>query len=390
MKARKIIAAVSFVLLILIILAFLLIPGYLDNTTNRVIAHSEYKISAAAATLHKTLQIGDLHSDSTLWKRDLLKRYDRGHVDIPRMREGNVAVQMFTSVTKVPAGINYEKNSSEARDRITLLAVVQTWPMATWTSLTARALHHADNLQAMENRAPEQFKLIKTKSDLQSLLERRAKGDTIVGGILGTEGSHALDGKLENIDTLYDAGFRMMSLQHFFDNKLGGSLHGESGSGLTEFGRNALSKMLAKGIMIDVSHSSPKVVEEVLELSHRPLIVSHTGLHGHCQNRRNISDQLMLKIAQAGGLIGIGHWDGAVCEATAENIVKAIRYGIDLLGVDHMALGSDFDGATATPFDTSELAILTEEMLKANFSETEIRKVMGGNMMRFLHQNLPD
>ncbi len=197
------------------------------NAINKVIPHQQFTISPEANALHKTLVIGDWHADSTLWDRDLLECHDRGHLDVPRMREGNVAVQMFTSVTKVLAGINYEKNSTEASDRITLLQVVQGAPIVTWSSLTARALNHAAQLQALAQRAPEQFQLIKTVTDLTSVLNWRATGDRIVGGILGTEGSHALDGKLENIDTLFNAGFRMMSLQHFFDNKLGGSLHGE-------------------------------------------------------------------------------------------------------------------------------------------------------------------
>lgn len=375
--------------IIALFLVFLLVPANLEESMNRVIAHQTYSISQQAKNLHKTLVIGDWHADSTLWKRNLLERSDRGHVDIPRMREGNAAVQMFTSVTKVPDGINYEKNSAQASDRITMLQMVQLSPVATWSSLTARALHHADKLKEIQNNAPEQFQLLLTAKDLTSLLKRRENGETIVGGLLGTEGSHALDGKLENIDTLYGAGFRMMSLHHFFDNKLGGSLHGESAAGLTEFGRKALAKMQSMNIMIDVSHSSEKVVEEVLALSNKPLIVSHTGLYGHCQSKRNISDKLMQEIAAAGGLIGIGYWDAAVCEATPASIVSAIRYGIDLLGEDHIALGSDYDGAIEAPFDISEISILTEEMLKAGFSEIEIRKVMGANMMRFLTENLP-
>ncbi len=267
---------------------------------------------------------------------------------------------------------------------------MQLSPIASWSSLTARALYQAHKLQEIQSKAPDQFQLILTSEDLTSLLERRAKGESIVGGILGTEGSHALDGKLDNIDTLFNAGFRMMSLHHFFDNKLGGSLHGESAAGLKEFGRKALAKMQAMNIMVDVSHSSETVVKEVLALSNKPLIVSHTGLYGYCQSKRNISDKLMIKIAAAGGLIAIGYWDAAVCEATPESIVKAIRYGIELLGVDHIALGSDYDGSIEAPFDISELAILTEEMIKAEFSETEVRKVMGGNMMRFLNENLPE
>jgi membrane dipeptidase len=377
------------ILVVVAVLALALGPGKLEESMNTVEPHSPYKISEAALELHKTLVVGDLHADSTLWQRDLLQRYHRGHVDIPRMREGNQAVQMFTSVTKTPVGQNYDENSASAGDIITFLATIQTWPTDTWSSLTARALFQAQKLHTMAAQAPNEFILILNANDLKTLLARRAQGEKVVGGLLGTEGSHALDGSLANIDVLYDAGFRMMSLQHFFDNKLGGSLHGESGDGLTEFGREAVDKMVSKGIMIDVSHSAPQVVRDVLARSNTPLIVSHTGFYGHCESARNISDDLMQKIAAGGGIIGVGYWDAAVCDATPEGIVSAIRYGIDLVGEDHVALGSDFDGSVAAPFDTSELAALTQEMLKQNFTETEIRKAMGGNMMRYLGTNLP-
>lgn len=378
------------ILIVVAVLALAIGPGKFEERMNIVEPHSPYPISKAALELHKTLVIGDLHADSTLWKRDLLQRYERGHVDIPRMREGNQAVQMFTSVTKSPSGQNYDKNSASAGDNITSLVMIQAWPTDTWSSLTARALFQAQKLHNMAARAPDEFLLILNANDLKALLARRAQGETIVGGLLGTEGSHALDGNLANIDVLYDAGFRMMSLQHFFDNKLGGSLHGESGEGLTEFGRQAVDKMVSKGIMIDVSHSASQVVEDVLERTNTPLIVSHTGFYGHCESARNISDELMLRIAAGGGIIGVGYWDAAVCDATPKGIVSAIRYGIDLVGEDHVALGSDFDGAVAAPFDTSELAALTQEMLNQNFTETEIRKAMGENMMRYLATNLPD
>jgi microsomal dipeptidase-like Zn-dependent dipeptidase len=97
----------------------------------------------------------------------------------------------------------------------------------------------------------------------------------------------------------------------------------------------------------------------------------------------------MQQIARGGGLIGVGYWDAAICDVSAAGIVGAIRYGIDLVGVEHVALGSDYDGSTTVPFDTSELAALTQEMLNQNFSEEEIRKVMGGNMLRFLQKSLP-
>jgi membrane dipeptidase len=389
MSLIRIATIVASTVLAMVILALSLGPMILEKNMNTVVPHSPYAISDEARQLHKSLVIGDLHADSTLWHRNLLERSDRGHVDVPRMREGNQAIQMFTSVTKSPIGQNYDTNASDARDIITLLSMIQAWPPATWSSLTARALYQAQRLQTMANQAPEQLMLVRNVRDLEILLSRRAGGDSIVGGVLGTEGSHALEGELDNIDKLYAAGFRMMSLQHFFDNKLGGSLHGESGAGLSEFGRQAVDKMQAVGIMIDVSHSAPQVVEDVLARSNSPLIVSHTGFYGHCQSQRNISDELMEKIARAGGIIGVGYWDVAICDATPEGIVSALRYGIDLVGEDHVALGSDYDGGIEAPFDSSELSVLTDRMLSAGFTETEIRKVMGGNMMRYLAENLP-
>lgn len=364
-------------------------PAYIEKQINSVEPHAPYIISKQAKQLHQSLLIGDWHSDTPLWERDPGQQSSRGHVDVPRLQQGRVALQMFTTVTKSPKGQNYDSNRTDTGDNITLLAMAQGWPPRTWGNLTERALYQAEKIQTLVNDYPTNAALILSKKDLQQLMEQRRQGSNIVGVLIGTEGSHALEGKLDNIARLYDAGFRMMSLHHFFDNRLGGSLHGESGEGLTDFGRQALDAMIAKGIMIDVSHSAPQVVEDVLAHTDTPLIVSHTGVYGHCKSARNLSDELMKKITQAGGIIGIGYWDGAVCDTRPKNIVKAFRYAIDLVGVDHVALGSDFDGSTHTHLDTSELSVLTDEMLKANFTEHEIRQVMGENMYRFLNNHLP-
>lgn len=386
---RKLAILVLALALVLLLTLFLL-PAQLEKALNGVVPHEPYDISAEASRLHNSLFIADLHADSTLWNRSLLERSARGHVDIPRMREGNVALQIFTTVTKSPRGQNYDHNATDAADSITSLAIVQAWPRATWGSLKARALYQAQRLKDWEEQAPDEFMLVYTRDDLRRLLDRRAQGEYVVGGMIGTEGSHALDGELSAIDELVNVGFRLMSLQHFFDNKLGGSLHGASQAGLTEFGREAVARMMELGVIIDLSHSSEKVVQDVLSIVNGPTIVSHTGFDGHCDSPRNISDDTMLEIANKGGLIGVGYWDGAVCDPGPESVVAALRYGIDLVGLDHVALGSDFDGGVETAMDTSELAVLTDRMLKSGFTEFEIRSVMGGNVIRYLAQNLPE
>jgi membrane dipeptidase len=371
-------------------LAFLILaPELLERSMNKTLPLDATSPTAQALELHQELFVADLHTDSTLWRRDLRKHSSRGHVDLPRLRQGNVGLQVFTTVTKSPAGQNYASNPSDARDNITALAVAQRWPLKTWGSLAERALYQADKLTDIATSNPEALQIIRTRSDLETLIQQRQSGRTVVGAIIGTEGSHALDGELSNIDRLYNAGFRVMGLQHFFDNRLGGSLHGNSGAGLTDFGRQAVAAMLAKPIIIDVAHSSPAVVREVLAMSTAPVIVSHTGFQGHCQTPRNISDELMQAIAARGGIIGVGYWDAAICEPSVAGIVSAIQYGIELVGEDHIALGSDYDGSVTVPFDTSELARLTGEMLKNGMTEQQIRKVMGGNMLRFFQAELP-
>jgi len=133
-----------------------------------------------------------------------------------------------------------------------------------------------------------------------------------------------------------------------------------------------------------------QMVADVLAISRLPVILSHGGMTGTCDSPRNLPDALMRQIADSGGLIGIGYFAGVVCDITPHGIVRAIRNAIDVLGIDHVALGSDYDGAVRVSFDASELGVLTDTMLKAGFSDDEIRRVMGENVKRFLLEHLPE
>jgi membrane dipeptidase len=366
------------------IVFFGVIPQRFDATHNVVLAHEPYVVSDEARTLHETIPVADLHSDMLLWRRDPAKRQSRGQTDLPRLREGGVALQVFTAVTKTPSGLNYEENSADS-DKLTLLMVAQAWPVRVWGSIYERAVFQAGRLDRLEQDAGGNFIFVKNKQDLQTALDRN-----MLAGVYGIEGAHPFEGKLDNIDRLYDVGLRVMGLQHFFDNELGGSLHGVSGEGLTQFGRDAVDKAVAKDMIIDVAHSSEQVVRDVLARTDKPVIVSHTGFRGFCDSPRNIPDALMKEIAGKGGLIGAGFWDGAVCDTSIENIAAEIIYGVNLLGAEHVALGSDFDGTVTTEFDASELPALTQALMDAGLEEETIRAVMGGNAVRFFLENLPD
>lgn len=368
---------------------FIFAPAMVEKGRNNVIAHAPYPVSDPARSLHDSLLVADWHADSLLWNRDLTKRGDYGQVDLPRLQEGGVAVQVFTAVTKSPAGQNYDSNSSDARDNITLLAVGQLWPMRTWNSILERALYQAEKLHGFEEKAPDSLKIIRSEADLDLVLDARTEGSGMIGGLLGIEGAHPLEGKLENLDKLEAAGYRLIGLQHFFDNALGGSLHGTGNHGLTDFGREVVAEVARRGMIIDVAHSSPQVVRDVLDMTDVPIVLSHSGIHSHCPVKRNLSDELMQGIAASGGVIGMGYWAEVACnEITPAGIAKMITAAVTAVGADHVSLGSDFDGSVETAFDTSELPALTHELLAAGLSQEVIAKVMGGNLIRVLRARL--
>jgi len=365
-----------------------IVPGIVENGQNIVTPHEPYAVSPEAQALHDSLLIGDWHADALLWNRDLTRRGTRGHVDLPRLAEGNVGLQVFTAVTKSPAGQNYDENSAGTMDNITLLALAEMWPPRTWNSLTERALYQAGRLARFEARSDGHLKIIRSRADLDAVVAARARGEDVIGGIFGIEGGHALDADLANFDRLEAAGMRLVGLHHFFDNALGGSLHGESNAGLTDFGRAVVEKVVASGMVLDLAHSSPQVAEDVLAMTDIPLVVSHTGVHSHCPVKRNWPDDLMRRIADTGGVIGIGYWADVTCDDSPAGIAATVVAAINAVGEDHVSLGSDFDGAVTTSFDSSELAAVTQAMLDAGLTEDQIRKVAGENMLRVLRARL--
>ena len=385
---RKILITLLIILLIAAGSVFAL-PSLLDRKMNSVESPAPYPASEPAQQLHQQLFIADLHDDVLLWERDLLGRYDFGHSDLPRMLEGRVGLQVFSTVTKTPRGINYESNSGET-DNITLLAMAQRWPKETWDSLLQRALYQAHKLNEASANSDGRLVLIKTRNDLASFISAWQKDPQRVAAILATEGLQPIEGKLDNVDALYDAGFRITGLTHFFDNEIGGSAHGLEKGGLTPLGRQVIKRLEEKAMLIDLAHASRPLIDDVLAISTRPVLVSHTGVEGTCKGPRNLSDKHLKAIAATGGVIGIGYWDAAVCATSVEAIVRAIRYTADKIGTQHVALGSDFNGTIHAPFDVTGLPQLTEGLLKAGFSHDEIAAIMGGNVQRLLLASLPE
>ena len=191
------------------------------------------------------------------------------------------------------------------------------------------------------------------------------------------------------MDVLFDAGFRMLAPTHFYDNEWGGSAHGVNKTGLTEKGREMLRRAEARGMLVDLAHASAATIDDAVAVATRPLVVSHTGVKGTCDNNRNLGDEQLRKIASKGGVIGIGYWEAATCGQDARAVARAIRHAANVVGVEHVALGSDFDGSVTEPFDTTGVMLITDALLEEGFSEEEVGALMGGNVFRLLAETLP-
>lgn len=375
-------------LVLLAVAAVLFAPGFIQSELNRTDRAAARTPTESARRLHASLLVADLHADALLWGADLARRQARGHVDLPRLAAGNVALQGFSVVTQSPRGLNYERNA-DSSDTLTLLGLVQLWPPRAWNSRLQRALHQAERLEHLEAGADGAFRLLRSRADLDAFLGRRRAGGPLVAGFLAIEGAHALDGDPGNVDALFAAGYRMMSPSHFFDNAFGGSAHGIAKGGLTPAGREMIRRMESLGIALDVAHASGPTFADAVTAATKPVFVSHTGVQATCPGVRNLGDDQLRAVAATGGVVGIGFWDSAVCGNDAAAIARAIRHAARVAGVEHVGFGSDWDGAVTTPFDASDVVELTDALLAAGFAEAEIRLIAGENVVRALRQTLP-
>ncbi len=346
-------------------------------------------VSERAATLHAGLRVADLHADSLLFGRDLLARGTRGHVDVPRMAEGRVALQVLSMAVKTPVGLNIERNA-DTSDEILLIALAKRWPRETWGRNLPRVAYLAAQARLLEDRSGGAFRVIESRMDLDEHLAAFAAAPGRTAGLLSIEGAHALDGDAANVDVVADLGIRMISPAHFFDTAFGGSAHGMEQGGLTAAGREMIRRMEARGVILDIAHASRRTIDDALAIATRPVVASHTGVRGIADNARNLSDQQLAGVAATGGLVGIGFWPTACGGDDVAAIARSVAYAVERIGAAHVALGSDWDGAVTVPFDAANVVRLTDALLDVGLSEDDIRAVMGENALRVTREVLPE
>jgi microsomal dipeptidase-like Zn-dependent dipeptidase len=359
-----------------------------DRLINGTRIKPPYHADPAVQQFHRSLLIVDLHADTMLWDRNLLEHGSHGHVDLPRLQEGNMGIQVFSVVTKVPLFLKLDNNKDKP-DAVTLIARSHNWPKKARSSLLERAIYQGEKLNNWIKKSNGALRLITNKNKLEELLAARSQDEQFIGAMLALEGVQALEGKPANLDRLYNLGYRVIGLAHLFDNAMSGSAHGQKKGGLTTPGREMVKRAEKYGMIIDLAHASPQAIDDTLNMVNSPVIVSHTGVRGTCDTVRNLTDRQIKQIAATGGVMGIGLFKYATCGKGLDDTVKAMRYIANLVGVQHVALGSDFDGSK-TVINAAGLVLLTSAMLDAGFTKDEITAIMGGNVLRVLRQTLPD
>ena len=314
--------------------------------------------------LHFDALVIDGHCDSIgdqlSGERWLGERSETGHLDLPRMREGGVDAQFFACYVPVP----YQRHAA-----------------------VTHAMARLDQLHLLAERHPDQFVLVGRAQDI-----REAKAAGKIAGIPGLEGAEALDGELGVLRQFYRLGIRNLGLAWNFRNAAcDGVAESRTEGGLTEFGVQVVQECNQLGILLDVSHLSPAGLQDVLAHSRDPIIASHSNARALCDHPRNLTDEQLLAIAGEGGVIGVTFVNSFLNreepeKATLDTVIQHVEYMLDLLGDDHVAIGSDFDGCHPPQEldDVTKYPSITRKLQDRGHSEETIRKVLGGNFLRVL------
>ena len=210
--------------------------------------------------------------------------------------------------------------------------------------------------------------------------------------MLGIENGHALDGQIENLRHFAKRGIVYMTLCHNGDNDICDSARGsQTWGGVSAFGKQVIQEMNHLGILVDLSHAHEKSFYDALELSQTPIVCSHSSCRALCDHPRNLTDDQMRTLAAKGGVMQVTLYNGFLVkdgQATIEDAMRHLEHAIDIMGIDHVGLGTDFDGdgGIIGLASSSELTNFTRQLLKRQFSEQDIQKIWGGNFLRVMKQ----
>jgi membrane dipeptidase len=280
------------------------------------------------------------------------------HTDIPRLRQGGVGMQFWSAyVPTTPAGP---------------AAVTATF-------------EQIDLVHRMMRKWPETFELARTVADAQRIF---ASGK--IASMIGLEGGHSIDGSLDTLRKAYAAGARYLTLTHnanvpWADSAVGPATLG----GLSAFGEEVVREMNRLGMLVDLSHTSAATMDDALRVSAAPVIFSHAGARGVTDHTRNVPDAILRRLPANGGVIMVAFVPAFVAAdasmAALSHVAEHIDHVRKVAGIDHIGIGGDFDGITDVVRgleDVSKYPHLTAELFRRGYSDEEVRKIIGGNIVR--------
>ena len=335
----------------------------------------EASLEAEARALHRTAYLADAHADALLWNRDLRVRNRRGHVDCPRLAEAGVRLQVFTVVSR---GFPFIGG-------FPALALARGWPLDAVRSPWTRTLFQIDRLTAACGSGDAA--LVTSGRELLSA-ERAGQ----LACVLGVEGGHAREGRVERVGELARRGVAFLGLTHLVPNELGGSSFPFRGRrGLTALGAEVVEAMASHGLAVDVAHASPRLLRALLEQERARIFCSHTGVAALGPRWRNLEDASLRRIADRGGVIGIIFGTPYLGSRRLEAVADHLEHAVRVAGEEAVCLGSDFDGLVPLPAgmrDVTDLWKLTAVLLRRGHPRGRIERVLGKNLRRFLGEVL--
>jgi len=376
---------------------------------------SEVRKANDPLSIHRRAITVDMHADTV--QRiidehvDINQQLADGHLDAVRAREGGLDAQFF-SIWVEPQLFGGGGPGAMKRADIQIEAV-----------------------RALAEKHPETWQLATTANDV-----RKASENGRIAALMGLEGGYAIDERLENVDRYFQMGVRYMSPAWSVSTTWAGSSGDEAGKtrGLNDFGKQVVREMNRLGMMVDVSHVSDKTFWDIVNTSSRPVIATHSGCRAIANVPRNLTDDMIVALAKTGGVVNVIFYpehiepgwsekkkrvDAEISElvqrasdeepggvaqkklardrvrareylkrlpsVSVSRIVDHIDHIVKLVGIDHVGMGSDFDGVQAVPADlksVADLPKLTEELLRRGYSEQDIDKILGGNMLRVMEE----
>jgi len=337
-------------------------------------------LTPEAAAIHSAGMLFDGHNDlpweirekgnSSFDKLDISKPQPTLHTDIPRLRQGGLKAQ-FWSVF-VPA--EHEKTGD---------ALLQT-------------LHQISIVKTMMQRYPETFEFASTANDIERIVKSGK-----VASMMGVEGGYSIEDELSNLQRLYDEGCRYMTLTHSKSLKWADSATDEPVShGLSDFGRDVVLEMNRLGMLVDLSHVSPATMKAALVTTKAPVIFSHSSARAICDHPRNVPDDVLPLVAKNGGVVMVNFFSAFIVPTTQlkldkeargslHDVVDHIDHLVKVAGIDHVGIGSDYDGVRRLPEQLESVAsypLITQELLNRGYDKASIHKILGGNVMRVLRK----